>query len=349
MKLGVVIEETWDFFNELYADFNTRYETRLFARRTLKSGPFHTRINNALLRNDMQSFLASNDVVFFEWASELLALASHLPKRCPIVTRLHRYELYQWADRINWDAVDRIILVSEAKRREFVARFPQQAQKIAVIPVGVDLQKFGYFTRPFDADAGGNIGILCHLAPRKRVYELILAFSELADQYPPLHLHIAGGAGEAFRDYEEALHFLVEQLGLQEHVTFYGNVKETWNWYPTIDVFVSNSFSEGLQVAPMEAMAMGCCVLSHRWHGAEELVPPENLYLTDNELVTKLAAYLRLPSAEKQAVAQGMRQRACDLFGVYEKIPQINQVIGDALAQDSAARAAPGANKKTAA
>lgn len=78
MKLGVVIEETWDFFNELYADFNTRYETRLFARRTLKSGPFHMRINNALLRNDMQSFLASNDVVFFEWASELLALASHL-------------------------------------------------------------------------------------------------------------------------------------------------------------------------------------------------------------------------------------------------------------------------------
>ena len=146
----------------------------------LKSGPFHTRINNALLRNDMQSFLAANDVVFFEWASELLALASHLPKRCPIVTRLHRYELYQWADRINWDAVDRIILVSEAKRREFVARFPQQAQKIAVIPVGVDLQKFGYCDRAFDAGAGSNIGILCHLAPRKRVYELILAFSELA-------------------------------------------------------------------------------------------------------------------------------------------------------------------------
>lgn len=349
MKLGVVIEETWDFFNELYADFNTRYETRLFARRALKSGPFHSRINNALLRRDMQSFLAANDVVFFEWASELLVLASHLPKRCPIVTRLHRYELYQWADRINWDAVDRIILVSEAKRREFTARFPNQAHKIAVIPVGVDLQKFGYFPRAFAPGDRVNIGILCHLAPRKRVYELILAFSELAYQHPLLHLHIAGGAGAAFRDYEEALHYLVEQLGLRARVTFYGNVKETWDWYPKIDIFVSNSFSEGLQVAPMEAMAMGCWVLSHHWHGADELVPAENLYLTDGELAAKISTYLSLSPAAKQAVAQGMRQRALDLFAVYDKIPRINQVIGDALAQGSAVQAVAGAGKKTAA
>lgn len=347
MKLGVVIEETWDFFNELYADFNTRYETRLFARRKLRSGPFHTRINNALLRSDMQSFLGSNDVVFFEWASELLVQASHLRKRCPIITRLHRYELYQWADRINWDAVDRIILVSEAKRREFLTRFPEQAQKLSVIPVGVDLQKFQYVERSFDAGAGGNVGILCHLAPRKRVYELILAFSELAAVHPLLHLHIAGAASAAFRDYEEALYYLVEQLRLQERVTFYGNVKETWNWYPKIDVFVSNSFSEGLQVAPMEAMAMGCCVLSHRWHGADELVPPENLYLADSELVAKLATYLHLPAAEKQAVALRMRQHASDLFDVYDKIPRIHEVIGDALAQWPSAGAVTGASKKT--
>lgn len=347
MKLGVVIEETWDFFNELYADFNTRYETRLFARRRLKSGPFHTRINNALLRNDMQAFLAANDVVFFEWASELLILATHLPKRCAIVTRLHRYELYQWADRINWDAVDRIILVSEAKRREFVARFPSQAHKIAVIPVGVDLQKFGFFERTFDPAAGVNIGILCHLAPRKRVYELILAFSAVAEQHPLLHLHIAGAAGAPFRDYEEALYFLVEQLGLWTRVTFYGNVKEAWEWYPKIDVFVSNSFSEGLQVASMEAMAMGCCVFSHRWHGADELVPPKNLYLTDNELAARLAAYLSLSCTEKQAAARAMRQRASDLFDVYDKIPRINRVLDAALAQRPAAKALTDAGKKT--
>jgi glycosyltransferase involved in cell wall biosynthesis len=328
MKLGVAIEETWDFFNEVYANFTTCYETKLFARRSLSSGPFHTRINRVLLDNSMQRFLSANDVVFFEWASELLALASHMPKRCALVTRLHRYELYQWADRIHWEAVDRIILVSEAKRREFLARFPDQAPKIVVIPVGVDMTKFAYQPKTY----GGNIGILCHLSPRKRVYETILTFAEVAAQDPQLHLHIAGGAGPAFRDYEEALYYLVEQLHLQDRVTFYGNVKDTSNWYHKIDIFLSNSFSEGLQVAPMEAMAMGCYVLSHRWHGADELVPPENLYMTDRELETKLLAYAALGEMDKRNLSMAMREHACVHFDVRDKLPQINQVVDEAFA-----------------
>ena len=328
MRLGVAIEDTWDFFNEIYADFAGRYETRIFARRHLRSGPFHTRINNALLRKDMQSFLVGSDAAFFEWSSELLALASHLPKRCALVTRLHRFELYQWVDRINWDAVDRIILVSEAKRREFLARFPTQADKIVVITEAVDPDRFPFQPKPYR----GNIGILCHLTPRKRVYETILAFSEAAAQDAQLHLHIAGGAGPAFRDYEEALHFLVRKLQLEDRVTFYGNLKDSWNWYPKIDVFISNSYSEGLQVAPIEAMAMGCYVLSHHWHGADELVPAENLFFTDRQLQEKLLAYSGLPETDKQAMAQAMRRRASDNFNVYDKIPHINQVIGEAVA-----------------
>ena len=135
-------------------------------------------------------FLAGSDAVFFEWSSELLASASHLPKRCAIITRMHRFELYQWADRVSWDAVDRIILVSKAKRREFLARFPAQADKIVVITEAVDVEKFQFQPKPYY----GNIGILCHLTPRKRVYETILAFSEVAAQDSQLHLHIAGGA-----------------------------------------------------------------------------------------------------------------------------------------------------------
>jgi glycosyltransferase involved in cell wall biosynthesis len=341
VKLGVVNEETWDFFNEVYANFTTCYDTRLFARRSLSSGPFHTRINRVLLRSDMQRFMAGNDVMFFEWASELLALASHLPKRCALVTRLHRYELYQWADRINWGALDRIILVSEAKRREFLARFPDQAAKTAVIPVGVDMTKFEFQPRTY----GGNIGILCHLSPRKRVYETILAFSEIAALDPQLHLHIAGGAGAAFRDYEEALYYLVEQLQLQQRVTFYGNIKDTWNWYRKIDVFLSNSFSEGLQVAPMEAMAMGCYVLSHRWHGADELVPEQNLYMTDRELAAKLLAYAALADSAKHELARGMREHACMHFDVRDKIPQINQVIDEAVAGNKKLHPAGAGNK----
>jgi hypothetical protein len=34
----------------------------------------------------------------------------------------------------------------------------------------------------------------------------------------------------------------------------------------------------------MEAVASGCYCLSHDWDGADELLPAENLYLTDSQL-----------------------------------------------------------------
>jgi glycosyltransferase involved in cell wall biosynthesis len=243
---------------------------------------------------------------------------------------LHRFELYQWADRINWDAVDRIFLVAEAKRREFLEQYPAQAHKIDVISAGVDLAKFTYQPRPFR----GNIGILCHLTPRKRVYELVLTYAELLRHEPTLRLHIAGGAGAAFRDYEDALHYVVRALDLEDKVTFYGNVEDTWNWYRNIDILISNSYSEGLQVAPMEAMAMGCHVLSHNWHGADELVPTSQCYWTDSQLQAMVLEYCALPDQDKQAQALAMRELACERFDNDTKLPKIRAVISRAVQQN---------------
>lgn len=325
MKLGVAIEETWDFFREIYAALEQSYATRLFKRRRLQRGPMHSRINRWLFARDLRAFLAANDVVFFEWASELLVAASHLPKQCGIVTRLHRYELYQWVDRVNWDAVDRIILVSKAKQAAFNTRFPAQAAKTVVSSPSTSLETFAFRRTPF----GGNIGILCHLTPRKRVYELILAFSELLAEEPGLRLHIAGGAHVAYGDYYEALHYLVRQLKLEDKVVFYGNVATPSEWYPQIDIFISNSFSEGLQVAPMEAMACGCYTLSHHWEGAEELLPPDHLFLTDRQLQRKVLDFCALPEAAKLAQAQTMRDWACTHFDIRQTIADVQRVIDE--------------------
>ncbi|MBW7886645.1 MAG: glycosyltransferase family 4 protein [Caldilineaceae bacterium] len=328
MRLGIAIEETWDFFHEIYADLQARHETTLFTRRKSPFNVARTRIEGLLFRRDMAAFLAAHEVVFFEWASQLLAAATHFPKRCGIVTRLHRYELYDWADRINWDAVDRVILVSRAKEQEFRARFPDQAQKTFVSSPSTSLERFSYRAKPFS----GDIGILCHLTPRKRVYDTVLAFYELAQQDDRLHLHIGGGPHVAHGDYYTALLHLIESTGLADRVTLYGHVKETWDWYHKIDIFLSNSYSEGLQVAPMEAMASGCFCLSHRWHGAEELVPAENLFLTTREMQEKILAFCALPESEKQAQRAAMRQLACERFDIRKTIAEIGQVIEDVAA-----------------
>jgi glycosyltransferase involved in cell wall biosynthesis len=273
IRLGIVNAETWDFMRSLQPHLAATFQTSVFARTAWQSPVFRERVNRHLLTRDLSSFMRRHDVVFFEWASELLASATRLPKTCRIVTRLHRYEFYSWVERINWDAVDRIILVSQAKRDAFVKRFPDQGHKTVVVPGGISVETFACER----AGVSGTLGTLCHLTPRKRVYDLILTFAALLDRIPWLHLHVGGDPHVAYGDYHEALLHLVDRLNLQSRVTFHGPVTRPWEWYPRIDIFVSHSYSEGLQVAPMEAMAAGCYTLCHRWDGAEELLPPEYL------------------------------------------------------------------------
>jgi glycosyltransferase involved in cell wall biosynthesis len=325
MRLGVANEETWGFFDDIFNDFQERYDVSVFKQRWWKLPLLDSRVNRSLYRHDLKKFLMSNDVVFFEWASGLLASASRLPKTCGIVTRLHRYEMYQWAHQVNWDVVDKIILVSHAKKDEFIGRFPSQADKIVVSSPSVSLEEFVPQPKAFN----GDIGILCHLTPRKRVYELILTFHELLQQKDDLHLHIGGGLNPAYEDYYCALHSIVADLGIQEKVTFYGNVKDRPHWYRNIDIFISNSYSEGLQVAPMEAMASGCYCLAHRWRGADELLPREYLYYTDIELRDKILRYCGTNDAEKLEQKEYMRTLACEKFDINETIRQIAQAIDD--------------------
>jgi glycosyltransferase involved in cell wall biosynthesis len=323
MRLGIAIDETWSFLNEIYADLQEYHKVSLFNKRSVKPPFFSERINRRLYRADWLSFLRENDVVFFEWASELLIYATQLPKTCGIVTRLHRYELYQWADQVNWDKVDKIILVSKAKQKEFCDRFPQQATKTLVIPEAISTEKFHPKPKPF----GRNIGILCHLTPRKRVYETILGFYELIQIQDNFSLHIAGGEHVLHRDYYRALHTIVKELGLESKVTFYGNITNPESWYEKIDIFLSNSYSEGLQVAPMEAMACECYVLSHRWEGAEELLPEENLFFTDQDLVTKILEYSAAPERVKQQRRSSLREHVIQNFDIDQTKVKIRNII----------------------
>jgi glycosyltransferase involved in cell wall biosynthesis len=299
------------------------HQVSVFERRKMRTGILSGSINNTLVRRDLQAFLRGNDVVFFEWASGMLGHATHMPRHCRIVVRMHRYEMYDWVDRIDWNHVDGIILVSEAKQREFASRFPAQAGKVTVIREAVDTDRF----RPAAKTFGGDIGILCHLSPRKRVYELILTFYDLLKQRDDLHLHIGGGPDAGFQDYDEALHGLVRKLNLGDKVTFYGNVKDPAGWYHKIDVFISNAYSEGIQVAALESMSSGCLCLAHHWDGAEEMLPEACLYYTDSELQQKILAYSAAPANARQAQQEQMRRIVCERFNIQHAAVRIREFI----------------------
>lgn len=327
MKIGIINNETWAFFREIYDLFQQNHQVELFKPRAVNVPILKQRFLRYQYQRDMDQFARSNQVLFFEWASESLANFSFRPKQNGIVARLHRYELYQWADKINWQNVDQLIVVSQAKKKEITNDFPQLENKVIVITEAVNLTHFKFKPQPFRK----QIGTLCHLSPRKRVYELILAFEESKLYQQGFTLHIGGGKHPKFGDYYAAIHQMVNHLGLQKAVQFYEHVEDAKAWYENIDIFISNSYSEGLQVSPMEAIASGCYCLSHHWDGADELLPTENLFMTGLEMNQKIKDYAALAPDQQLQKIKELRNRVSHHFDINKisaEILSIVEVIG---------------------
>jgi glycosyltransferase involved in cell wall biosynthesis len=324
LKLGVFVgENNWTFFKEIYADFAVHYQIRVFKPK-LSTVPFlGNRINQRAFSREAQELLTNSDVCFFEWASDLLAVTSHMPKKSKIVTRLHSFELYDWAPRINWDAVDKIILVSHAMQKMFTELYPQHASKTEVIYNGRSLD---LFYPPEGRTAPLKIGMLGHISPIKRVYEIVLMFYSLVHQEYDFRLHLAGEPNDDYR-YFVAIRRLVEMLGLQKYVVFDGFQKDPSLWLRDLDIFISNSYWEGQQVALLEAMASGCYCLSHHWAGADEMLPKENLYITETDLINKIIVYHKMPVVDKKHYQTLMRSTAVEKFNIEDTKLKIRRVI----------------------
>lgn len=316
MKLGLVVDNQWTFMSDLLANWQMQYETEVFSHRDINL-PFHLlqgRINQWRLKRSLKRFLHRNEVVFFEWAGPLLVVTSRLKTSASIVVRLHSFELYAYAPKIRWETVEKIILVSYAMQRRFCNLYPDMAEKTSVVYYGKPLEKFQFQEREFS----GVIGMLCNLLPIKRVYEVILALYELNRMGLRLFLRLAGSPGDtpAAQRYYAAMQRLVSTLRLQDQILFEGYVSNPADFLSQIDIFISNSYWEGQQNALLEAMATGCYCISHFWDGAEEVLPPENLFISDKEMCHKIVTYCELPNNQKGIHRERMRAVAEEKFDI---------------------------------
>lgn len=327
-KLGIFVGENWIYFQDLYEDLATHYSTRVYQRKIYNVPLLYGRLNRFAYLNGIGSMLKRNDACFFEFASELLMHASYMPKRSAIVTRLHSFELFEWAPKINWKSVDRVILVSRAMQHRFGELYPEHRDKTVVVYNGVAPSRFQSQLRD---TCGFNIGMVCRISPLKRVYEIVLIVHELRKRGYPVQLHIAGEPTDDLR-YPVAIERLVKKLNLNDSVHFYGNVSDVNTWLQKIDIFISNSYWEAHQVALVEAMASGCYCLSHNWDGAEEVLPAENLYVTEPELIERLLEYWDLPEPSKRARMLQMQNIASDKFDSERQKIEIRRVIDEAMA-----------------
>jgi glycosyltransferase involved in cell wall biosynthesis len=326
MRLGIVVDGHGGFIGELLDDWRSRYQTEMFDFHEINLPLYQGRVNNWRIKQTLKEFIRRNDLVFFEWAGPLTILGSQLNVKTPLVVRLHSWELYEFAPHINWSGIDRIILVSQAMRRKFIEQYPVQASKTEVVNSGVSLKKF----QPEWHEFSGDIAILCELVPIKRVYDLILTMYDLKIKGFNWKLNIGGkprndGAGS--RRYYISMKRAVEKLSLQDQVIFHNWIDDTGSWLNKQDIFISNSFWEGQQVALLEAMASGCYCLSHFWDGAEEILPSEYIYASEYELQQKLIAFSKFDEQEKREHQNLMREIASEKFDIEHTKTHIRKIF----------------------
>lgn len=149
----------------------------------------------------------------------------------------------------------RIVAVGEAVREFLVNEVGLPPVKIAVIPNGVDVER--YVPGPRVArDALGLpprdrlIGHVARLAPEKDQMVLLHAFRIVVDAHPKARLVIVGDGtrrGELQR--------VAGELGLGDRVDFLGLREDVPDLLPHFEAFVLSSRQEGLPLAILEAMA----------------------------------------------------------------------------------------------
>jgi glycosyltransferase involved in cell wall biosynthesis len=148
---------------------------------------------------------------------------------------------------------DAIICVSEAERRALIGDFPDVAERVNVIPNGIDAAAIRC-AHPLPEQPPT---VLCvgRLEPYKRIDTVLRAFCDVP---APAQLVIVGDGSR-----RAELAGLATALGLTERVHLVGSLDDAalHRWLRTARVFVSMSEREAFGMAPVEAACGGARII----------------------------------------------------------------------------------------
>lgn len=203
----------------------------------------------------------------------------------PLVTATgYKRFLLRWSDKLACLLAHRVLCVSHSIHQVAVAERLCAARKIAVLlggsTNGVDasnrfnpqfvgeqarLQERARYGIPGHALVIGFVG---RIVRDKGLVELAAAWTVLRDEYPTLHLLIAG----PFEPQDPIPSDVAELLHDDPRVYLVGQTDDTAQLYSAMDVAILPTYREGFPVVPLEAAAMMLPVVATRIPGCVDAV-----------------------------------------------------------------------------
>jgi glycosyltransferase involved in cell wall biosynthesis len=233
-----------------------------------------------------------------------------------------------------------LIALTEAERDEHLTLGVGRADRFAVVPSGIDLDRYRHaagavgrrppgFDCPPDAIVVGSVG---WLTPVKGHGVLIHALARLKPAHPRLYVVIAGSGG-----LHHELTALADRLGLREAVRLLGERPDIPDCLAAMDLYIHPSLNEGMGRALIEAMAAGRPVVASRVGGIPAIVTDRQTGLlvppSDPEaLASAIDELLRRPEWAKELGAAACASIG-PRFAVQAMVKAVEAVYDQALKQ----------------
>lgn len=230
----------------------------------------------------------------------------------------------KFLNRALFNRISRIIAVSKAVRSDILTTNRiSSPDKVVTVYNGIDAEKFGTSSLT-QQEARSRLGLadkeafvfgtVGRLTSVKGQAGLLKAFVIVCQKYPRSRLVLAGKG-----PLEMELRNLAAKLHIDKHVIFLGYRNDIPEVLRTFDVFVLPSFSEGLCLALLEAMAGGIPVIASRVGGIPEIlngpglgmmVPPCSV----EELALAMERFCGMDQVKRDEIGKALRDRVLDKF-----------------------------------
>lgn len=167
-------------------------------------------------------------------------------------------------------AMDEIIFVSNAAKKQFEKLYPSNIIKKTVILNPIDYDCISSYRREYNADYKDrcfNIVSVGGLRLEKAYDRLIRLAKRLKETNCDFYITIIGEGVE-----RNKLEGLIAEYGLQNYVSLPGFFTPPYSKMAEADLFISTSFAEGFSLVLCEAFCLGLPVVSTKTIGPMDLI-----------------------------------------------------------------------------
>lgn len=204
-----------------------------------------------------------------------------------------------------FEYADQIVWISQNGRRVFLGNHPEYANKTSVVVNGIN--DMNPLEIPASTPHKYRMVTTGTVNKRKGQYIIVEAMHRMNPAVlKDCHLTVMGIGP----DYSNLLG-KCQEYGLQEHISFLGNVPnaEVHQHLCSENIFVLMSSNEGLPISVIEAMRAGLPVISTKVDGIPEQVDERNGILIEPNIDQLVGVLNRLPEFDWETLGKGSRIR----------------------------------------